>query len=109
VWPLAQRVLKIDETIISVEMDHWHDYGLEWGGQEVRFIVDGETIFHTRFSPQGPLGFVAWIDNQYMVATPQGRFRHGIVASATQSMELAALEVVADHSLADAVEKAKPG
>lgn len=95
IWPLAQKVLKIDEVIVSVEMDDWHDYVLEWGTQETRFHVDGQLIFQSRFSPRGPLGFVAWIDNQYMVATPQGHFRHGVVATTTQSMELVGLEVVA--------------
>lgn len=98
IWPLAQRVLKIDEAIVPVEMDIWHDYVLEWGVREVHFTVDGQLIFQSRFSPRGPMGFVAWIDNQYMVATPQGHFRHGAVATATQSMELVGLEVVVGTS-----------
>jgi hypothetical protein len=94
-WPVAQRLLKIDEMPVTVALESWHDYELVWGGEGARFVVDGETILTTRYAPRGPLGFVAWIDNQFMVATPQGRFRHGVVATATQWMELARLEVAA--------------
>jgi hypothetical protein len=31
------------------------------------------------YAPDGPLGFIAWIDNQYAVVTPQGRFGHGLL------------------------------
>jgi hypothetical protein len=95
VWPLAQRVLKIDESLLPVAMDAWHDYRLEWRASGVRFVVDGEEVFQTRYSPRGPLGFVAWVDNQYMVATPQGRLRNGLTATGEQWMEISALEVKA--------------
>jgi hypothetical protein len=31
--------------------------------------------------PTGPLGFVAWIDNQFAVASPEGGFRFGTLAT----------------------------
>jgi hypothetical protein len=92
-WPLAQHVLKIDEALVPVAMDAWHDYCFVWESDRIRFFVDDEVVFNTRFAPRGPLGFVAWIDNQYMVATPQGRLRHGVVATGAQWMELASLQV----------------
>ena len=94
-WPLAQHVLKIDEQLLPVSMDEWHEYGLDWGESRVRFRVDGNVVFQSRYSPRGPLGFVIWIDNQYMVATPQGVFRSGLIAADDQWMEIAALEVQA--------------
>ena len=42
-------------------------------------IADGQTILRAP-SPRGPLGLVIWIDNQWMVATPEGRFGHGVLA-----------------------------
>jgi hypothetical protein len=30
-------------------------------------------------SPRGPLGFVMWLDNQYMVVTPWGRLGWGLL------------------------------
>lgn len=92
-WPLAQRVLKIDEARLSVSMDAWHDYRLAWEADEVRFFVDGVELLRSRYSPRGPLGFVAWIDNQYMIATPQGRIGSGVVSSDEQWLEITSLEV----------------
>jgi hypothetical protein len=95
-WPLAQRVLKIDEAVLSVAMDGWHEYQIEWDHNGVRFVVDGSEVLRTRYSHRGPLGFVVWVDNQYMVATPQGRLRSGMIATNEQQwMEIASLEVCA--------------
>lgn len=94
-WPLAQRILKVDEALLPIELDSWHDYGFFWDKQGVRFEVDGATIMTTRRSPRGWLGFVAWIDNQYLVATPQGRVQHGVLSTQEQWLEIASLQVVA--------------
>ena len=93
VWPMAQSVLKIDEASIATSMDEWHEYRLAWETDGVRFWVDGADIMRSRYSPRGPLGFVAWIDNQYMVATPQGRIEHGVLATDEQYLEITSLEV----------------
>ena len=93
VWPLAQRVLKIDERLLPITMDEWHNYELDWERKGATFRIDGAVVFRTRFSPIGPLGFVAWIDNQTMVATPQGQIRSGLIATDEQWLEIAALEV----------------
>jgi hypothetical protein len=39
------------------------------------------------------MGLVVWIDNQFMVATPQGRFRHGAVATDYQWLDIGALRI----------------
>ena len=31
----------------------------------------------TRIVPQGPLGFVCWIDNQFIALLPDGKFHYG--------------------------------
>jgi hypothetical protein len=79
VWPAIQRALHIREAAIEAEMTGWHTYALEWGVERTRFSVDGELVLEGAPSPRGPLGFVMWLDNQYMVATPQGRFRWGVL------------------------------
>ena len=43
--------------------------------------------------PPGPLGFVAWIDNQYAVATPRGELRFGALTCGPQWLELASLSI----------------
>jgi hypothetical protein len=40
--------------------------------------------------------FVAWVDNQYLIATPQGKLRWGVIAApGRQSLELAQLSLEA--------------
>jgi hypothetical protein len=75
-WPPVQRALHIGEVAIGADMVSWHTYCLEWHTARTNFSVDGVTTLEGP-SPLGPLGFVAWLDNQYMVATPWGQFRWG--------------------------------
>lgn len=93
VWPIAQRILRIDEAELRVAIDEWHEYILEWRMNDVRFMVDGVVMRQTACSPRGPLGLVVWIDNQYMVATPQGQVRNGVIATGRQTLEITDLEV----------------
>jgi hypothetical protein len=37
-------------------------------------------VHETNTVPQNSLGFIAWMDNQYMIATPQGYFKSGLSA-----------------------------
>jgi len=78
-WPPIQHALHIGEREVPADMETWHTYSLEWRKRETRFFVDGECFLHAP-APRGPLGFVLWIDNQYLVITPWGRFRWGLLA-----------------------------
>lgn len=78
-WPPIQRALNVREATLGVEMTRWHTYVLEWGMERTRFSVDGEPVLEDAPSPRGPLGFVMWLDNQYMVVTPQGRVGWGFL------------------------------
>jgi hypothetical protein len=78
-WPFIQRVVNVQEAILDAEMTEWYTYSIEWGTKEASFRVDGKTVLENAPSPRGPLGFVMWIDNQYMVVTPQGRLGWGLV------------------------------
>jgi len=78
-WPPIQRALRIREALLPVEMTEWHTYRLEWGRERTRFWVDDEIVLADAPSPRGPLGFVMWLDNQYMVVTPWGRVRWGLL------------------------------
>lgn len=95
-WPIAQRVMRVSEHLIAEAPDRkWHDYCLEWACDGVRFSVDGDCIHEVGMSPRGPLGFVAWIDNQYAVATPKGRIGFGVSSSAlASSLEISQLQIV---------------
>ncbi|NWF70778.1 MAG: hypothetical protein HXY40_16970 [Chloroflexi bacterium] len=84
-WPIGQRALGISERLLD---DHllgdWHSYSLEWRRDGATFWVDGRAVQRAPYAPRGPLGFVAWIDNQYAVVTPQGHLGFGLVDIADQ-------------------------
>jgi hypothetical protein len=60
---------------VGVSMRDWHDYRICWRLDRTVFYVDGRPLLITPMSPTGPLGFVAWMDNQAMVAKPTGHVR----------------------------------
>jgi hypothetical protein len=75
---IIQRIEKVDEVMLKERLDQWHTYGIEWNIEKVVFHVDGMEVLRVEDSPPGPLGFVAWIDNQYALASPKSRFRFGV-------------------------------
>ena len=75
-WPPIQRALNIGEVLLSVEMRDWQTYVLEWRRESARFYVGSEPVLEAP-APRGPLGFVLWMDNQYLVTTPCGRLHWG--------------------------------
>ncbi len=93
IWPTAQRLWRIAEQTLALDMRQWHEYEMTWTEQQLTWKVDGQIQFQTPRVPKGPLGLVVWIDNQTMVATPQGRFRHANLANGPQWMEIEKLEV----------------
>ena len=91
-WPIAQRAMRSDEKLLAATTEEWHDYTITWTSHFVRFEIDGQNVHTSLDPPHGPMGFVAWIDNQYMIATPQGRFGQGVVpVSEPRNLEIAQL------------------
>ncbi|MBN1137048.1 MAG: hypothetical protein JXM73_10700 [Anaerolineae bacterium] len=78
-WPPIQRAIRVSEALLPASMREWHVYVVEWGERHSQFFVDGELLAGPLPSPRGPLGFVMWLDNQYMLATPQGRLGWGVL------------------------------
>lgn len=72
-----QRFVGSSESIITADMTEWHTYVLEWHQNESIFWVDNECILRVSQSPSKSLGFVAWIDNEYAIASPSGELRFG--------------------------------
>ena len=74
---------------LNLDMTQWHSYRLEWGLDECYFFVDDMCVLETEQSPRGPLGFVCWLDNQYMVMKANGRFASGtLITQQAQWMEV---------------------
>ena len=78
-WPWLRRRFSISFQPIATNMEEWHRYDLSWESNGCEFRVNEELVHRTIYSPIGPLGFVCWIDNQYMVATPRGKVRWGTI------------------------------
>lgn len=93
-WPPLQRAAGIAERLLPPDLRAWNTYALEWRRDGVCFLVNDEPVLATPVAPTGPLGLVIWIDNQYLVATPQGRLAWGLTASAApQWLEIADLSL----------------
>jgi hypothetical protein len=96
-WPVVQRRLGIGFAPLSVDLREWREYRLEWRSEGCRFLVDGRPALETAHSPRGPLGFVCWMDNQYLVLTPRGRFRAGVLPlEGSQRLEIDDLALAPD-------------
>ncbi len=82
-WPPIQRRLNVAEALLDVDTRQWHTYELDWGLERASFRVAArggppQQVLEAP-APRGLLGFVMWMDNQYLVATPWGRLRWGLL------------------------------
>ena len=88
-----QKLSGAQEALLNVEMNNWHTYVLEWRHSMTHFWVDGTLVLSAPQPPTRPLGFVAWLDNQYAIATPRGVLRFGTVTSGPQWFEIDAVRI----------------
>jgi hypothetical protein len=88
-WPrMAQRlrtgmgrIINEGSCALTNDVTQWHAYTLEWCLDRTLFRVDGEPVFETSTTPNGRLGLVLWIDNQYAAFPPNGRLSYGMLDS----------------------------
>lgn len=77
-WPIGQRALGVSEAALDSHLlQEKHTYALDWQPDHATFRVDDRVIIQTQHVPSQPLGFIAWVDNQYAIVTPQGHFDFG--------------------------------
>lgn len=88
-----QRLSGASEALLPVAITEWHTYKLEWRGSAATFWVDDALILRVPQPPTRPLGFVAWLDNQYAVATPRGVLRFGTVDSGPQWLDIDSIKI----------------
>src|SRR5258708_9475997 len=88
-----QRLSGAQEVLLDVDLTTWHNYTLEWHAHEAFFRVDGNLVLRAPNPPTRPLGFVAWLDNQFAIATPRGVLRFGTLSSGPQWFEIAKLNI----------------
>ncbi len=95
VMRLARRYARAHERLLeAVALSDWHHYRLQWTPYEAAFWVDGVECLRAPAPPEGPLGFVLWIDNQYAIASRDGRFGFGLCPpTETQWLEVEDLDL----------------
>ena len=95
VFNLAQTRIRAHEAILDgVTLTDWHVYRIDWLPQEARFFVDDIEVARTPNPPRAPLGFVAWIDNNFTAMGPGSDFSFGRMAIAQrQWMELSRVRI----------------
>lgn len=95
VFRVAQARIHAHERVLdNVALTEWHSYSLDWLAHEARFSVDGTEVLRAPDPPTVPLGFVAWVDNNYAVMGPGREFAFGRMAiSQRQFMELSVIRL----------------
>lgn len=95
VMNIARRAAPAHEALLAdVALTDWHEYELEWRSDGAVFRVDGKERLRSPAPPRGPLGFVAWIDNQYAIASREGKFGFGLCGKAeAQWLEIEKLSI----------------
>lgn len=88
-----QRLSGTTEQIIPTSLTEWHTYTLEWYAKRAVFTVDGEHTLSVSNPPTRPLGFVAWLDNQYAVVTPRGVLHFGAASTNDEWFEIDSVRI----------------
>jgi hypothetical protein len=95
VMAAARRAVQAREALLEdVSLAEWHYYELDWQPEAAVFRVDGVERLRSTALPRGPLGFVVWIDNQYAIASREGKFGFGLCeVPEEQWLEVEELEI----------------
>jgi hypothetical protein len=94
----AGTIIKQEAMNFPCDFRDWHRYQIVWNESQVCFSVDDQSVLHTQLTPNGPLGMVIWIDNQYALWTKEGRIGMGTLlnrnrrGSSYKDLQLGVLE-----------------
>ncbi len=99
-WSIGQRAIGVNEKLLDSNLlSEWHTYTLQWHTNGATFAVDDSIIHQAPYAPHGTLGFIAWMDNQYAVITPQGHFGFGLInLQQEQSLQLKFIEIESQYA-----------
>jgi hypothetical protein len=90
----ASKFVKQDAAGLAIDPRNQHAYRLEWRIDRVIFYVDQRLIMDTPVVPNGPLGLVIWVDNQYAALPPDGRLGYGTLPNLQPAwIEIEAVEI----------------
>ncbi len=90
----GRRWMSVSQRSLSIDLTRWHRYGIRWHRDGVIFEVDGEEVHRAPFAPAGPLGFVAWMDNQFLIVDPDAGLSNGVLpVPALQALHIRRVEI----------------
>ncbi|RMF82820.1 MAG: glycosyl hydrolase family protein, partial [Chloroflexi bacterium] len=79
-WPVGQRAIGVSEYLLDNKLlNEPHTYAIEWREHSATFFIDDRIVYQARHNLRDSLGFIAWIDNQYAIVTPQGNLGFGLL------------------------------
>lgn len=82
------------EAVLDTSTGEVHEYVIGWERGFATLSVDGRRVLDAPHPPTPPLGFVAWIDNQYAVARPESGLNFGVLATpCPQSLDILSAEI----------------
>ena len=95
VFNLAQTRINAHEQLLDdVALTDWHEYRIDWLPREAVFFVDDVEVLRAPNPPNMPLGFVAWVDNNFSIMGPGREFAFGRMAIPhKQWMELSRVRI----------------
>ncbi len=85
---LSRWMIKEDSCRVETTQTDWHSYHIELTTHSSSFKLDGVTLYETPAVPQGRLGLVLWIDNQYAGFDPTGRLKYGTLENPPAWLEI---------------------
>lgn len=102
--PAFSRFIKEDSRDVAcyvstenqLDVNQWHTYTLKWELGQILFQVENQT-YKTPITPNGRLGLVIWIDNQYAAFPPDGRLSYGTLPNPeAEWLEIVELKIEQD-------------
>ncbi len=95
-WPVGQAAIGAGEAALDADLlDDFHSYTIDWLEDRAVFSVDGRAVLEADKVTGKALGFIAWVDNQYAIVTPQGNFGWGLLdVPQAQALVLRDLEIL---------------
>ncbi|MFP3854195.1 MAG: hypothetical protein ACLFWD_07875 [Anaerolineales bacterium] len=90
----ARSIISAAESGIDGPLERWRRYRIEWRAEVARFWVQNEMVLEAGSPPQGPLGLVLWIDNQYAVLSKSKGIKFGTLSvEEPQTLEIRKLSI----------------
>jgi len=83
---LGWRVVAGAQSAPIAGLATWQRYEIAWSKEQASFMVDGRTVLESKNPPNGPLGLVLWIDNQWAAFSVARGLHFGIVPNAPEGL-----------------------